>query len=102
MPIEGIEWFIVTAVIILMILWNPEKIVHITRALSKARAEFEKAQKDFQEIFTTTMNEIDSEDRKLIEIAKKLEIKTEGLTKEQIKNEIDKKLSELSNTKNLE
>lgn len=99
MPIEGIEWFIVTAIVIIMILWNPERITDLARALARARAEFEKAQRDFQEIVTTTMSGVESEDRKLVEIAKKLEIKTEGLTKEQIMEEIDKKLVKFSKNK---
>ncbi len=99
MPIEGIEWFIVSAIIILMILWKPEKIGDIAKALARARIEFERAQIDFQEMVTTTMKEIESEDRRLIEVAKRLEIKTEGLTKEQIREEIEKKLKELSKIK---
>jgi|YelNatPaOPRAMG01_1025707.scaffolds.fasta_scaffold32079_6 Sec-independent protein translocase protein TatA len=99
MPIEGIEWFIVSAIIIMMILWKPEKIGDIAKAFARVRIEFEKAQRDFQEMVTTTMREIESEDRRLIEVAKKLEIKTEGLTKEQIREEIEKKLKELSKIK---
>lgn len=99
MPIEGIEWLIVTAVIILMILWKPEKIGEIAKALSRARIEFEKAQKDFHEIVTTTMKQAESEDLRLIEVAKKLEIKTEGLTREQIREEINKKLRQISEIK---
>jgi len=99
MPIEGIEWFIVSAIIIIMILWKPEKIGDIAKAFARARIEFEKAQREFQEMVTTTMREVESEDRRLIEVAKKLEIKTEGLTKEQIREEIEKKLKELSKIK---
>jgi Sec-independent protein translocase protein TatA len=99
MPIEGIEWFIVSAIIIIMILWKPEKIGDIAKAFARVRIEFEKAQRDFQEMVTTTMRGIESEDRRLIEVAKKLEIKTEGLTKEQIREEIEKKLKELSKIK---
>jgi Sec-independent protein translocase protein TatA len=99
MPIEGIEWFIVSAIIILMILWKPEKIGEIAKALARARIEFEKAQREFQEMVTATMREVESEDHRLIEVAKKLEIKTEGLTREQIREEIEKKLKELSKIK---
>lgn len=99
MPIEGIEWFIVTIIIILMILWRPEKISDLARALGKARIEFERSQKEFQETISTVMSETESEDRRLIDIAKKLKIKTEGLTREQIIEEINKKLSEVSKIK---
>lgn len=99
MPIEGIEWFVVTVIVILMILWKPERIRDMARALAKARAEFEKAQRDLQGMVMTTMNETDSEDRKLIEIAKKFEIKTEGLTREQIREGISKKYRSYRKTK---
>ncbi len=99
MPIEGIEWFIVSAIIILMILWKPEKIGDIAKALARARVEFEKAQRDFQEMVATTIREAGSEDLRLIEVAKRLEIRTEGLTREQIREEIEKKLKELSKIK---
>lgn len=96
MPIEGIEWIVVTLIVILMVLWKPERIKDMARALAMASVEFEKAQRDLQNMVTTTVNEINSEERKLIEIARKLEIRTEGLTKEQINEEISKKILELS------
>jgi len=103
--IVGWEWIIVILVIVAVILWGPQKIPELARALGKARAEFSKAAKEVEEVATLQTEPVKSQPPKpppppqgtssedvLIETAKKLGISTEGKTIEQISNEIVEKV----------
>ena len=77
---------------IVIILWGPQKIPELARALGRAKGEFDRAQKEFEEAAKLELEKpLDSSDDVLIETAKKLGIKTEGKTKEQIAQEIVEK-----------
>ena len=41
--IQGIEWIIVAAIIVFLLLWGPTKLPKIARSLGEAKKEFEKA-----------------------------------------------------------
>ncbi|MCS7126192.1 MAG: twin-arginine translocase TatA/TatE family subunit [Aigarchaeota archaeon] len=94
MAVEGVEWLFIALIIIIFVLWAPEKIPKIAEALGKARREFEKASKELY-------NELEKEaevkslkeesDEKIIEIAKSLGIVTEGKTRDEIVKEIIEK-----------
>ena len=74
---------------IVIILWGPQKIPELARALGRAKGEFDRAQKEFEEAAKLELERpLESGDDVLIETAKKLGIKTEGKTKEQIAQEI--------------
>ncbi len=74
---------------IVIILWGPQKIPELARALGRAKGEFDRAQKEFEEAAKVELERpLESGDDALIETAKKLGIKTEGKTKEQISQEI--------------
>lgn len=92
--LEGWEWIIVGIVAVVIILWGPAKIPEFARALGRAKGEFETASREYNAASTQTNTQVPatnvarSSDDLLIEIAKKLGIKTEGKTKEQISAEI--------------
>ena len=108
--IGGIEWIIVGVVAIVIIMWGPAKIPEFAKALGRAKGEFNKAQKDFTEAATSSLNTttttvtvaepkpattIKSKDEMLLETAKRLGIPTDGKTREQISDEISMKVKQL-------
>ncbi len=100
--LEGWEWIIIGVVAIVIIMWGPAKIPEFARSLGRAKGEFSKAQKEFENAATqeaskpaataSTSNTIKSKDEMLIETAQKLGIPTEGKTREQISEEISVKV----------
>lgn len=108
--IQGIEWIIVAAIIVILLLWGPSKLPKIARSFGEAKKEFEKAMKEAEEVkqegrqfateakeaavqpikslTTTATEEVQAAEDKLIEVAKALGIQTEGKTKDQIAKEI--------------
>ena len=85
--IQGVEWIIVIALIIVLLVWGPEKIPKLARSLGQAKREFEKASKEAEaavgEVVKTSTDPI-------IELAQQLGIETRGKTKEEILAEIRK------------
>jgi sec-independent protein translocase protein TatA len=100
-------------IVIILLLWGPQKIPDIARAIGKAKREFETASKQFQNManelnnpenngssqvqnLPDTMSLQDRQsptpertgDEILIETARKLGIMTQGKTREQISQEI--------------
>jgi TatA/E family protein of Tat protein translocase len=47
--LSGWEWIIIGVVAIVIIMWGPAKIPELAKALGKAKGEFDKASKEFQE-----------------------------------------------------
>jgi len=91
MALQGLEWIVVAIVIAILFLWGPEKLPKMARAVGQARREFDKASKGLEEEITkaTTLSPSTTPpDDKLIEVAKALNIETEGKTREQIAQEI--------------
>ncbi len=98
--IQGIEWIIVAAIIIVLLLWGPSKLPKLARSLGEAKKEFEKAMKEAESVReeireigrvgTTSTPSIPTSQSsdKLIEVAKALGIETEGKTRDQIAQEI--------------
>jgi sec-independent protein translocase protein TatA len=92
--LSGWEWIIIGVVAIVIIMWGPSKIPELAKALGKAKGEFDKASKEFQEAASTTANspKIRSNDEILLETARNLGIATDGKTREQISTEIAEKV----------
>ena len=104
--ITGWEWIVIALVVIAVLLWGPQKLPELARAVGQARREFEKASKE-AEVFTkpggiltgpTSTTPASGEDI-LLKTAKELGISTEGKTKEQISQEIVERAKETKDTK---
>jgi len=96
MPIHGLEWLFIGVILIMLILWDPQKIPKIARAIAEAKKEYEKAVSTVQEVVEDVKREIqDYElDEKLVETAKRLGIETYGKTREEIERAIIRKTIE--------
>jgi len=96
MPIHGLEWLFIGVILIMLILWDPQKIPKIARAIAEARKEYEKAVSTVQEVVEDVKREVqDYElDERLIETAKSLGIETYGKTREEIERAIIRKTIE--------
>jgi sec-independent protein translocase protein TatA len=108
--LEGWEWIIIGVVAIVIIMWGPAKIPEFAKALGRAKGEFSKASKEFNDAAnlegstkpvsaTTTpvasAPSIKTKDELLLETAQKLGIQTEGKTREQLSEEISVKVKVL-------
>ncbi len=92
--ITGWEWIIVAVIIVAVLLWGPNKLPELARAVGQARREFEKASKEGQTFTTQILTSPTSADDTLIKNARDLGITTEGKTKDQILQEIVQKAKE--------
>jgi sec-independent protein translocase protein TatA len=102
--LEGWEWIIIGVVAIVIILWGPSKIPEFAKALGRAKGEFSKASKEFNDAATAETSAqpqsnavapkpaIKSKDEILIDTAKNLGIPTDGKTREQLSEEISMKV----------
>ena len=91
--LDSWEWIIIGIIAIVIILWGPAKIPEFARALGRARGEFDKASKEFNQAATTPPSK--TKDEILVETAKNLGIQTEGKTKEEISKAIADRAREL-------
>jgi len=100
--LDGIEWLIIGAIAVVVILWGPAKIPEFARALGRAKGEFNKAQDEFNKAaqtspptavsnFSVPPPPLKSRDEVLIDAARALGISTEGKTRDQISEEISLK-----------
>jgi sec-independent protein translocase protein TatA len=98
--LSGWEWIIIGVVAIVIIMWGPSKIPELAKALGKAKGEFDKASKDFQEAASTTTDgpKTRSNDEILLETARNLGIATDGKTREQISAEISERVKIMGTT----
>jgi len=111
--LEGWEWLIIGVVAIVIIMWGPAKIPEFAKALGRAKGEFTKASKEFNDAATMTpatpsttavapspaaapAQTLKTKDEMLIETAKNLGIDTVGKTRDQITEEISTKAKLLS------
>lgn len=94
MSVRGLEWLFIVLIVVLLILWDPGKIPKIARAIVEAKKEYEKAASAVHGLMSEAMQESEESDRKLIEMAKELGIESYGKTREEIREEILKKLEQ--------
>jgi sec-independent protein translocase protein TatA len=88
------EWLIILIALVIILIWGPSKLPSLARGMGEAIREFRKAASGAaeEEVRGVEKKEVD---QKIIEMARSLGISTEGKTKEQILDEINKKLAEL-------
>lgn len=84
------EWLVILVFLAILILWGPQKLPQLARAIGQAKREFEKASKGIEEELKPKDKEV-AVDEKIIDLAKSLGISTEGKTREQILKEIMEK-----------
>ncbi|MBW2675597.1 MAG: twin-arginine translocase TatA/TatE family subunit [Deltaproteobacteria bacterium] len=92
--IHGWEWVVILMIALVIFLWGPSKIPEIARALGRAKGEFERGQREFEEAAKLELERgsARSGDDVLVETARKLGISTEGKTMEQLSREIVEKV----------
>jgi len=89
--ISATEWIVIIILLIALLIFGPSKIPELARAIGRARREYEKAlREDVKE-----SEEKSSSEDKIFDLARKLGIKTEGKTRDEILGEIEEKLKEL-------
>jgi sec-independent protein translocase protein TatA len=107
--LEGWEWLIIGVVAIVIIMWGPSKIPEFAKSLGRAKGEFAKASKEFENAATTAANApamttatavapapvLKSKDEVLLQAARSLSISTDGKTREQLTEEINAKVKTL-------
>lgn len=92
MAIQSFEWIVVAIIVLVLFLWGPDKLPKIARSIGQAKREFEKAQKGLEEeISKAATSAATPPDDKLLEVARALNISTEGKTRDQIAKEIVEK-----------
>jgi len=111
--LEGWEWLIIGVVAIVIIMWGPAKIPEFAKALGRAKGEFNKASKEFENAATMAANSpststtiptatvaptqtLRSKDELLLSTAHNLGIATDGKTREQLTEEINQKVKSLA------
>ncbi len=97
MPIHGLEWFFIGVIVLILVLWDPQKIPKLARALAEAKREYEEATSTVQGLIEEVQGKIEEtseSDETLIKIAKELGIETYGKTREEIRDAILKKAGE--------
>jgi Sec-independent protein translocase TatA len=89
------EWIIILIAIVIILIWGPSKLPSLARGMGEAIREFRKATSGVVEEEVKRTEKKEEIDQKIIEMARSLGISTEGKTKEQILDEINKRLEEL-------
>ncbi len=92
---DPIQWLVIGVIVVVIFLWGPQKIPELAKALGRARKEFDQATKEVNSAMTpvsTPTIEPVSGDQMLIDTARKLGLSTEGKTREQISEEIVKRV----------
>lgn len=86
---------IILIAIVIILIWGPSKLPSLARGMGEAIREFRKAASGVAEEEVRRVEKKEEIDQKIIEMARSLGISTEGKTKEQILDEINRKLAEL-------
>ncbi|MCI4446412.1 MAG: twin-arginine translocase TatA/TatE family subunit [Pyrobaculum sp.] len=93
--LAGQEWLVILIAIVIILIWGPSKLPSLARGMGEAIREFRKAASGAAEEETKKVEKKEEVDQKIIEMAKSLGIPTEGKSREQLLDEINKKLAEL-------
>jgi sec-independent protein translocase protein TatA len=101
MAIGGVEWIVVGAIAVAMLLWGPDQIPKLARMIGTARREFELAQKEIMNptpeqppAASTATQPPMMADEQLFEAAHRFGIATKGMTREELSNEVAKRTSQ--------
>lgn len=88
------DWTTIVAVgvLIVVLIWGPQKIPDLARSLGRARREFDQASKGLSEP-NTNLRADTAPQEPLVDVAKRLGISTQGKTRQEISDEIVKSAS---------
>ena len=88
------DWTTIVAVgvLIVVLIWGPQKIPDLARSLGRARREFDQASKGLSEPNTSVRADTTTQEP-LVDVANRLGIKTQGKTRQEISDEIVKSAS---------
>ncbi|MFN7106152.1 MAG: twin-arginine translocase TatA/TatE family subunit [Pyrobaculum sp.] len=89
--IGGQEWIVILIAIVIILIWGPSKLPSLARGMGEALREFRKAASGVED----KPEKKEEIDKKLVDMARSLGISTEGKTREELLDEINKKLAEL-------
>ena len=93
MAIHELEWLIIAVIVTVLVLWDPEKIPKMVRAIAEAKREYEEAVASLSEQLSSEEGEEHlTGDEKILEMAGELGVQTEGKTREEIVKEILERL----------
>jgi sec-independent protein translocase protein TatA len=103
---DPMQWLVIGAVLVVILLWGPKKIPELARSVGRAKKEFETAKKEFQNPTDTLLTAPTasqapvqkSGDDTLLETARKVGVVTEGKTRSQVSDEILAKAREQGST----
>jgi sec-independent protein translocase protein TatA len=97
MALDPLELVVIVGAIMIFLIWGPNKIPELARALGKAKNEYQKAANDIEAFTKESMKTVEaprtSSSDKIVEVAHQLGIKTEGKTRDEIAEEIVAKKS---------
>ena len=85
---DPLQLIVIGIIVIVVILWGPQKIPELARSIGIARKEFTQASKESANPAAGQLTAANAPDQTLIDTARKLGIDTEGKTREQISDEI--------------
>jgi sec-independent protein translocase protein TatA len=89
-----LDWTTIVAVgvLVVVLIWGPQKIPDLARSLGRARREFEEASRGISE--PSSRGRADGTTQEpLVEVAQRLGINTQGKTRQEISDEIVKSAS---------
>jgi len=99
LPIEGVEWVIVAGVLLMVLLWDPERIPELARTMRRFMSEVQRMRSEAEEYLSEAIKPAEesavSSDRQILEAARRLGIATEGLRRDEIIERINKRLDDL-------
>jgi sec-independent protein translocase protein TatA len=97
LALDPLELVVIVGALLTFLLWGPNKIPELARALGRARSEYNKAASEIEKLAKESMKPVEATDPStsdmIIEVAHQLGIVTEGKTREEIADEIVAKKS---------
>ena len=100
MALDPLELVVIVGAIMIFLIWGPNKIPELARALGKAKGEYQKAASEV-DVYTQEVMRVSEAPRqapvdKIVEVAQQLGIDTVGKTRDEISSEIVSKKTVLS------
>ena len=88
------DWTTIVAVgvLIVVLIWGPQKIPDLAKSLGRARREFDQASKGLSEPNSNVRTDANTQEP-IVDVAKRLGINTQGKTRQEISDEIVKSAS---------